>query len=252
MPSPPGPRARSSRRTSTRSRWGWRAGPLFGVQFSQLPCSDLSVASPPTMAAWSTRPSGRSGRRSASRLIRAASALQERYPGRRRRRDRRRRLWPRAQQECRRWQRRVDRARRHHRIRRGRAIRGNRIVVDGRGLTFTNASAHEQRPLANSGTVDLAPAGTFPAVTGYYDGGGPLAGQAFGFGNPESCPTQTGGSGPIRPTSWPCMPRRQSLSATAGTDLHRGGEVTEILRSALGVTLAARGRSASPSAASSR
>ena len=60
-------------------------------------------------------------------------------------------------------------------------IRGNRIVVDGRTLTFTNSRALDSGALANAGAVDLATAGVFQAVRGYYDGGGPLDGQPFGF-----------------------------------------------------------------------
>ena len=43
MPSPRAPPARSSRRTTIPLSSGLEGGPLFGVQFSQLPCSDLSV-----------------------------------------------------------------------------------------------------------------------------------------------------------------------------------------------------------------
>ena len=72
-PSAPAPRARSSRRTSTPAPRASRAGRLFGVQFSQLPCSDLSVRfASNAVAARSTRGSAPSARRSASRPIRAA------------------------------------------------------------------------------------------------------------------------------------------------------------------------------------
>ena len=74
---------------------GLESGPLFGVQFSQLPCSDLSARfrrggrrgadRPETLAA---RPRRRSGR---------AAALQEWRARRRHRGDGRRRLWQRPQ-----------------------------------------------------------------------------------------------------------------------------------------------------------
>ena len=61
-------------------------------------------------------------------------------------------------------------------------IRGNRIVVDGRTLTFTNSRA------LDSGAARQCRRGRpgrllalFQAVRGYYDGGGPLDGQPFGF-----------------------------------------------------------------------
>ena len=121
---------------------GLEGGPLFGVQFSQLPCSDLAVRFDSDTHGGTIDPPigpkrsplgfvGRSGR---------PAALQERHAGRRHRRDRRRRLRPRPRHpRPRRRPRRADRARRQRRLRRARRdLRADRIAVDGRSLRFAD------------------------------------------------------------------------------------------------------------------
>ena len=125
------------------------------------------------------------------------------------------------------------------------SIRANRIYVDGRQLTFSNAGALGSDELANSATVNLVASGTFEAVTGYYDGVGPLQGQALGFGQ----------SGILRDTSGifgthPAFILADEVGVnryppTAGTNL-TAPEVAQLLRSALGVALQSRAQIRQP------
>ena len=93
--------------------------------------------------------------------------------------------------------------------------------------------------LANAGAVDLATAGVFQAVRGYYDGGGPLDGQPFGFRqsgilpDPDNLFQSDKAYILADATGANRFPPRDGNGITAA-------EVTEILRSALGVTLQAR------------
>jgi uncharacterized protein GlcG (DUF336 family) len=125
-------------------------------------------------------------------------------------------------------------------------LRADRVAVDGRSLRFADRSARDLRTLASDAdAVDLATAGEFPEVPGYFDRGGPSAGTAFGFGrsgirpDPDDLfdnerayvlaeagganrfPPQAGGEGAV------------ALSAA---------EVTTLLAAALEVALAARGQ----------
>ncbi len=62
-------------------------------------------------------------------------------------------------------------------------IRADRITVDGTSLRFSDATAADLRSTpATAPALASLPAGTgsFPAVTGYYPGGGAIAGQAYG------------------------------------------------------------------------
>ena len=127
-----------------RRRAGLESGPLFGVQFSQLPCSDLSPRFNGTAGAGALhRPEALAAR--PRRRRRRLPALQERRGGRRHRRHGRRRLRLRPRSPRRRPGRRGD-----HRARRDRpasprptTIRADRITVDG---TLAALLRRDRRP----------------------------------------------------------------------------------------------------------
>jgi uncharacterized protein GlcG (DUF336 family) len=125
-------------------------------------------------------------------------------------------------------------------------LRADRVAVDGRSLRFADRGAGDLRSEASDAdAVDLAAAGTFPEVPGYFDRGGPSAGTAFGFGR----------SG-IRPDPDDLFDNERAyVLATAGGanrfPPQAGGEgavalsaaeVTTLLAAALDVALAARGQ----------
>lgn len=122
-------------------------------------------------------------------------------------------------------------------------IRADRITVDGRTLRYSDVGVGDLRSdPANSARVDLRTAGRFISVRGYYAGGRALSGQAFGFA----------GSGIVRDTSGRFGTDRAFILADAsgrnrftprngtGAQGLRANEVTQILSSALGVALSAR------------
>jgi uncharacterized protein GlcG (DUF336 family) len=123
-------------------------------------------------------------------------------------------------------------------------IRADRITVDGRTLRFTDVTSDDlETDEGDANLVSLAASGAFVAVRGYY-GGGVLAGQAFGFrgsgyerdpdgifANDRAFVLTTGDGTPrFRPR------------AGAGPGALTAGEVTVILEEALGVALMARGQ----------
>lgn len=124
-------------------------------------------------------------------------------------------------------------------------IRGDRIFVDGRALTFSNASAIGADQLQNASTVDLAAAGAFIPVRGYYDGGGPLEGQAYGFGASGFLPEPTGQFGTSQAfilTDETGANRYPPLDGSRMTV----AEVRQLMRSALGVALQSRAQIRQP------
>jgi uncharacterized protein GlcG (DUF336 family) len=125
------------------------------------------------------------------------------------------------------------------------SIKANRIYVDGRQLTFSNAGALGAEQLANSSSVNLAAAGSFAAVPGYYAGSGPLAGQAFGFGQSGILPDASGifGTRPAYILADEAGVNR--FPPIAGTRLS-APEVAQLLRSALGVALQSRAQIRQP------
>jgi uncharacterized protein GlcG (DUF336 family) len=124
-------------------------------------------------------------------------------------------------------------------------IKANRIFVDGRGLTFSNASAIGAQELANSGSVDLLAAGFFVPVRGYYDGSGPLTGQAFGFGQSGFRPDSSGQFGTNQAYVLADAAGANRYPPVAGSRM-TAAEVRQILRSALGVALQSRAQIRQP------
>ena len=62
-------------------------------------------------------------------------------------------------------------------------LRADRVAVDGRSLRFSDRRPSDLRSRpSDADAVSLAAAGAFVPVTGYFNGGGPIAGTAFGFG----------------------------------------------------------------------
>jgi uncharacterized protein GlcG (DUF336 family) len=129
-------------------------------------------------------------------------------------------------------------------------IKASRIVVDGRTLTFTSGAEPDRGRLDGASSVNLAATGSFVPVPGYYAGGGPLDGQAFGFGQSGYLPD---------PNSLFRSDRAFVLADAAGNNRHpptagispaTGAltvpEVIEILASALGVALEARAQIRQP------
>ena len=127
-------------------------------------------------------------------------------------------------------------------------LRAERVTVDGRTLRYSDVRTGDLRTRpANANQINLAAAGDFVPVRGYYAGGGPSAGQAFGFG----------ASGIRRAPPGLFNNDRAFMLATAGgvnrfppraaTDAPATGalteaEVTTILSQALGVALSLRGQ----------
>ena len=125
-----------------------------------------------------------------------------------------------------------------------RDLRADRVAVDGRSLRFVDGGDLRTSP-SDADAVNLATSGTFPDVIGYFNNGAPLAGTAFGFGR----------SG-IRPDPDDLFDNdRAFVLATAG-GVNRfppqagsegavalsAAEVTTLLAEALGVALEARGQ----------
>ena len=166
---------------------GLESGPLFGVQFSQLPCSDLSsrfgMAAPRRLhraEALAARPLRRSGR---------LPALQERRRRRRRRRDGRRRLRRRPEVQD------IDRDDEEAialAATQGFAatadIQADRITVDGTTLRYSDATVADLRTTPGSAPafVTLVPGtGVLIPVNGYTAGpiipGTPYGSEASGI-----------------------------------------------------------------------
>lgn len=124
-------------------------------------------------------------------------------------------------------------------------LRADRVAVDGRSLRYADSDTGDTATTpADAALIDLAAAGNFTPVTGYYTGTGALAGQAFGFGT----------SG-IRPDPDNLFDNDRSFVLATSTGANRFppragtgpgalsvAEVTRILAQALGVALSARGQ----------
>jgi len=125
-------------------------------------------------------------------------------------------------------------------------LRAERVAVDGRSLRFADRTGRSLRTGASdAAAVDLAGAGVFPNVIGYFNNGAPLAGTPFGFArsgirpdpddlfdNDRAFVLATAGGVNRFP------PQAGSEGAVALT----AAEVTTVLAEALGVALAARGQ----------
>ena len=125
------------------------------------------------------------------------------------------------------------------------AIRANRIAVDGRSLRFSDVGRKNLLTDAtDAAAVSLAAAGAFTAVNGYYAGGGSIDGQAYGFTTSGFLPDPDGfypdprvrilataaGANRFPPTA----------AADVGGDSLTQAEVIEIMNQALNVALTAR------------
>ncbi len=124
-------------------------------------------------------------------------------------------------------------------------IKANRVVVDGRTLTFSNTSAIGSDQLAGSDGVVLEDVGMFVPVTGYYDGPGALAGQPFGFGQSGILPDPDGIFQNSQAYVLTDAAGVNRFPPIAGSDM-TAAEVTQILKSALGVALQARAQIRQP------
>ncbi|HET6518561.1 MAG TPA: heme-binding protein [Geminicoccaceae bacterium] len=125
-------------------------------------------------------------------------------------------------------------------------LRAERVAVDGRLLRYADASTGDLRTRpADANQVDLAAAGAFVPVRGYYTAGGPLAGQAFGFGASGIRRAPPGLFNDDRAFMLATAAGINRFPPRAGTDgpgALTEAEVTGILSQALGVALAARGQ----------
>ena len=124
------------------------------------------------------------------------------------------------------------------------AIRAERITVDGTTLRFSDATAADLRAAPASATpIGALPPGTgvFTAVTSYYPGGGAIAGQVYGtevsgvrravtaeYSDPDAFILTDGGGAPRYP------PTAGGDGATVGTPLS-AGEVRALLEEAFAV-----------------
>ena len=125
------------------------------------------------------------------------------------------------------------------------SIKGDRIYVDGRQLTFSNSGALGPNELANFATVDLTTAGVFPAIAGYYDAGVPLDGQPFGFGQSGILPDTSGVFGTFPAYVLTDEAGVNRYPPINGSNL-TAPEVAQILRSALSVAFQARAQIRQP------
>ena len=125
------------------------------------------------------------------------------------------------------------------------SIKADRIYVDGRQLTFSNAGALGADELRGALAINLLAAGLFAAVNGYYDGGGPLSGQAFGFWQSGILPDRSGVFGTLPAYILADAAGNNRYPPRPGLGIS-GPEVAQILRSALGVALQARAQIRQP------
>ena len=125
------------------------------------------------------------------------------------------------------------------------SIKADRIYVDGRQLTFSNAGALGSDELGNFPNINLAGAGLFVPVNGYYDGSGPLAGQALGFGQSGILRDTSGVFGTLPAYILADEAGVNRYPPIAGSNL-TAPEVAQILRSALGVAFQARAQIRQP------
>jgi uncharacterized protein GlcG (DUF336 family) len=124
-------------------------------------------------------------------------------------------------------------------------IRADRITADGRTFRFSDVTQDDlDTDGDDAARVNLATAGAFTAVRGYYRGGGALAGQTFGFRGSgiERDPDGIFGS----ESAYVLTDRNGRNRFPPRSSRFRGGlqafEVTRILKEALGTALQARGQ----------
>lgn len=122
-------------------------------------------------------------------------------------------------------------------------IRADRIAVDGRTLRYADRGVGDLRSdPANSARVDLRTAGRFLPVNGYFAGRGAVSGQAFGFPGSGIVPERSNRFGTNRAYILASAggTNRFAPKAGRGAQALRANEVTQILASALDVALNAR------------
>lgn len=125
-------------------------------------------------------------------------------------------------------------------------LRADRVAVDGRSLRFADRGGGALRTRASDAdAVSLTAAGNFPDVPGYFKNGAPLAGTPFGFArsgilpdpddlfdNDRAFVLATAGG----------VNRFPPQAGSEGAVALSAAEVTTLLAEALGVALAARGQ----------
>ncbi|MCB2052631.1 MAG: heme-binding protein [Geminicoccaceae bacterium] len=124
-------------------------------------------------------------------------------------------------------------------------IQASRIAVDGRSLRFSDVGLKNViTGTASAAAVDLGTAGSFPTVNGYFNAGAPIAGQAFGFTTSGILPDPDGFYPDPRVRILATAAGANRFPPTAGTTPAVGAltqaEVIELLNQALGVALSAR------------
>ena len=125
-------------------------------------------------------------------------------------------------------------------------LRADRVAVDGRSLRFSDRRPGNLRSRpADADAVSLAAAGDFLEVRGYFDAGAPLVGTAFGFGRSGIRPDPDDRFENDRAfvlTDAAGANRFPPIAGSEGAIALTAEEVRVVLREALGVALAARGQ----------
>ena len=228
---------------------GLEGGPLFGVQFSQLPCSDLSVrfesnnggTIDPTIGpkrsplGFSADPGGLPLYKGSTQVGGIGVVADGSYGIDLSVRDQDKPIDEiLAVAGTRNYEPPSD-------------LRAERIAVDGRSLRYSNVQLDDLATGPNiAAQINLSALGAFTPVRGYYLGGGPLRGQAFGFGASGIRPAPPGLF--LTPRAYLLttadgvnrFPPRSGAAAGGASLTQR--EVRRIMIEALGVALAARGQ----------
>ena len=125
------------------------------------------------------------------------------------------------------------------------AIRADRIAVDGRSLRFSDVTSRNllTGPV-DAAAINLGAAGAFAAVNGYYAGGGSLDGQAFGFTTSGILPDPDGFYTDARARILATAAGANRFPPTAATDQGANSitqaEVIELINQALNVAFTGR------------
>ncbi|MCB2011082.1 MAG: heme-binding protein [Geminicoccaceae bacterium] len=124
-------------------------------------------------------------------------------------------------------------------------IRADRIAVDGRLLRFSDAGLRNLRTgPAAAAAVNLATAGNFAAVNGYFSAGASIDGQAYGFTTSGVLPDPDGFYTDPRARVLATAAGANRFPPTAASDVGANSltqvEVTGIVNAALGVALGSR------------
>lgn len=223
---------------------GLEGGPLFGVQFSQLPCSDLSVrfesdnggtisrriGPKRSPLGFSADPGGLPLYKDGV-LVGAVGVVADGTYG--------------LDRDVRDDDKPIDEILAVAGTRNFEApvdIRGDRVAVDGRALRYSNVGLDDlQTGDAAADDVDLDRLGEFTPVTGYYDASEPVGGRAFGFRASGILPADPDLFRSDRAFILATVDGDNRFPPIGGSDLSRR-EVRRILREALGVALSARGQ----------